>query len=326
MIDEEEVAQLPRAKVQCVFRGVTYNAAVNQFLRQVVADYMREKELYGRMTMIHDYRHFVALGMYTEIIMVVYLMREPTDAEVKRGHDVMGFEYGEQRMDFRHKGVVLDAYKTLGATDNAYISAAIREEKPHLVFKYVRWTNYEAMIARLLQLVDINLVDYWFVATTLKGEHLETVVGLTTTVEPRMLPAELLREFVDLRDGAIRLVMRLPYQSTPQFLIRIVERQGPQRGQKPLPPRPTVPRFNAPGPMTNAPPMTGTSTLARPNPWQGGNIPSDLTTVSSLSTKVRELETTVVAAVKESANLVVSMRKPDAMSCKEKWNIYVKPH
>jgi hypothetical protein len=312
LLDEEEVAQLPRSKVQCVFRGVTYNAAVNQFLRQVVADYLRGKELYGRLTMIHDYRHFVAMGMYTEIIMVVYVMWAPTDMEVKRGHDVMGFEHGAQRMDFRHKGVVLDAYKTLGATDNAYISAAIREEKPHLVFKFVRWTNYEAMIARLLQLVDINVVDYWFVATTLKGEHLETVVGLSTTVEPRTLPVELLREFVELRDGAIRLVMRLPYQSTPSFLIRLVERQGAQKMGPPQP-RPSVPRFNPPRPAAAVYTPSNISEGQRVTPrqaWQssGRATPSDITTVTTLGSKVTELETTIVAAVKESASMVVAIR------------------
>ena len=318
LMDEEEIEQMQRAKVQCVFRGLTNNASVNQFLRQAVADYLREKGLYGRMSMIHDYRHRVVMGYFTEIIMVVYVMRNPSDAEVRRGHDVMGFD--GTRMDFRHRGIVLDAYKSLEATDAVFISPVVRREKPHLVFQNVRWSNYETMVSRLLQLVDINNVDYWVVATTTTGERIETALGLVNGVEPRTLPAELLREFVELKPGSVRVGTHLPFQTPPQFLMKPPEgtqretesqvKQGQATQQEERKGKPEVrnperqPEFRA----TQSPP--GIPVTPR-GVWVGkpssGTGSSDITTVTitSLGSRFQELEAAMATLRRENNVMTV---------------------
>jgi hypothetical protein len=317
LLDEEEVEQLPRSKIQCVFRGITSNASVNQFMRQVVADYLREKGLYGRMAVVADFRHQVLSGMYTETILVVYLMRNPTDEEVRRGHELMGFR--GPRKDFRHRGVVLDAYKTLAGTDSVPMSPAIRAEKPHLAFRYIRWINYETVVSRILQMIDINLVDYWYVATKASGQHIETVVGLTTVLEPRNLPMGLLREFVDMQPGAVRVCMRLPFQAPPPFLFRepgpgwkeqaadgpslaTYERREEEKSKAPrqpefhLPPLPQRTMAPRPGPVTTP-----------PRGWATPSA-SDITTVTSLGSRISDLELVMTTMAKESSTMVVSVQ------------------
>ena len=316
MLDEEEVEQLTRSKIQCVFRGLSANAAVNQFMRQVVADYLREKGLFGRLAMVHDYRHPVLSGMYTETIMVIYLMRTPTDDEVRRGHEAMGLK--GQRKDFHHRGVVLDQYKTLGATDGVPLSPVIRSEKPHLVFRYIRWKNYETMVSRLLQMFDINVVDYWYSAMKADGQHIETAVGLSTVIDWRNLPADLLREFVEMQVGAVQAYMRLPFQTPPPFLylepgrprtipasqpLLLKHEQKDDKGETPKQPEfrlPTAPRQMAPRP----------GPLVQPSRGWAPVIPttSEVAMVSSLSSKVNKLEAVLTTVLKESNTMVTSVQ------------------
>jgi hypothetical protein len=228
----------------------------------------------------------------------------------------MGFS--GPRRDFRHRGVVLDAYKTLAGTDTVPISAAIRAEKPHIAFRHIKWVNYETVVSRLLQMIDINLVDYWYVATKANGQHIQTVVGLTTVLEPRNLPMGLLREFVDMQQGAVQTYMHLPFQAPPGFLFKepgsVWKEQAssgplpsyeqkeegksktwkqPEFNLPPLPQRTIAPR---PGPM-----------MATPRGWATPSA-SDITTVTTLGSRISDLELVMTTMARESSTMVTSVQ------------------
>ena len=148
---------------------------------------------------------------------MVYVLENPTDEEIKRGHAQWGFN--GQKVPFRHNGINLEAYKNVDAMDNSYISAHVRDRKPHLFLQRIMPRTVEDASKILFNLIPIDAVDYWAIIDPLRGTSASMIVGLRHQVSVNSLDGNILYEMVRVPEDDAAEFNHLPYQTPPNFLM-----------------------------------------------------------------------------------------------------------
>jgi len=223
LITQDEFELLATARVQCVFRGATMHSGVNQLLQLAVMDFLRRKNVQGRLVVTQSIRHRLHSPnsrdrpqWFTEMMLVVYVLENATDGEIKRGHDLMGFT--GPRLPFRHCGIKLEAYKSVEATDHAHISSHIKERKPHLLFQRLMPRTVNDTLKILFNLIPVEAIEYWAIIDPLRGTTASVIVGLRHQVTAESLDGNLLYELVRTPEDDVSEFSNLPHQAPPEFL------------------------------------------------------------------------------------------------------------
>jgi hypothetical protein len=223
LLTQDEVEKFATARVQCVFRGATMHSGVNQLLRRAVVDYLRLRNIQGRLVTAQSIRHRLPASntrdrpqWFTEMMLVVYTLGNATDAEIKRGHDLMGFN--GPRIQFNHHGIKLEAYKSVEATDNAFISPHIKERKPHLLLQRLMPRTVDETVRLLFHLIPVEAIDYWAIIDPLRGATASMIVGLRHQIDSTSLDGNILYEMVRTPEDDVSEFHHLPHQVPPEFL------------------------------------------------------------------------------------------------------------
>jgi len=223
LLTQDEFDLFAAARVQCVFRGATMNSGVNQLLRLAVMDFFRHKNIHGRLVTAQSVRHKLLPSnprdkpqWFTEMMLVVYVLENASDMEVKKGHDLMGFT--GPRFPFNHNGIRLEAYKNVEATDHAFLSVHVKERKPHLMLQSLMPRTVDDILRLLFILIPAEAIDYWAIIDPLRGSTASMIVGLRHQISTAVLDNNILYEMVRIPEDDVTEFQHLPHQAPPDFL------------------------------------------------------------------------------------------------------------
>jgi hypothetical protein len=212
MLTEEEAKLLPKAAIQCFFRGCSEEYEINNFLRIVISGYMRDRQL-QRLPVVQMKRHRVAAAHYVnETVIVVYALGHDIDRQIRDGNDQLGLTgrvfmkqveycYLKFEMVSAHVGI------------HGHVPDYVYDDKHVVVLVGIHTTlEYKEVIDLLERVIDLRQVIYWIFREVYLSRPRSLIVGIHTDTLPRIPDTEDLRKLLDVnkkwRSDANHLLFR----------------------------------------------------------------------------------------------------------------------
>jgi hypothetical protein len=191
MLSVTEAKGLINARVQCVFRGCTWDPPFNNLIRHIVARYVAvEKRLSDRLSVVQHLRHQLydvtkrEKVWKDEWVIIVYALSTVKLAEVKTGHEILGCQ-GDRSVEVNYAGLSLEMAKSVAAIQGRLPKAFISKPMQYLTLAGVRTDlTHEEIMDVLVTLLGVDNIKYWLVRRVFRKAFSTVIICVDGADEP----------------------------------------------------------------------------------------------------------------------------------------------
>jgi hypothetical protein len=262
MLTDREAALLPTGIPQAILRGCSDEHEINNFLRIVVNRYLLDSAL-ERLVMVQNKRRRDGGRYYNEAVIVAYAIGHNTHEQVAEGKIELGLLDHIQTKRVEYGGInfeMMAGHKEIKGLVPEYVY----RDRPVVVLSYIHNSLTHGEVIDLLeQIMDLRYVGYWILREPYIHRPRSLVVGLSSTIIPRVPDTPLLRRLLDAaKKGWKSERPRLLFRQGPP-IIEEVSSPSVVSGNSSLPSHSSMPtsRPLAPRPLT---PRTYSAVAATP--------------------------------------------------------------
>ena len=204
MLTEEEAKLLPKAVVQCYFRGCVTEHEVNNFLRIVVSRYLLDNSL-DRLPIVQSKRHRLENGFVNETVIVVYALGDNLEGKIRDGNVELGLTGSTFAKRVEYGGLSFELVPGFVGI-RGHVPHYVYDDKPVVILVHIWPTLTHTEIIDLLEkIVDLRHVAYWIFREVYQTRPRSLAIGLNSTLVPRTPDTPELRKLLDVNKKGWRI-------------------------------------------------------------------------------------------------------------------------
>jgi hypothetical protein len=191
LLTEHEARGLIGARIQCILRGCSWDASVNNFLRHLATRYMAvEKRLADRVAVVRCIRHSIWDGKLgppvwkSEMVIIVYALSRVSQRAVDTAVETLGLA-GHVNVEVKYGGYVFEMARQMATVKGRQQCGFLNKESLHITFSGL-WhhVSAESVAGHVIDLLGVERVKYWIVRPVFRKKHRTVVVGLSGAEDP----------------------------------------------------------------------------------------------------------------------------------------------